>query len=334
MNLLGAEVLLRQVPATLRAGLDAGHYRVYGSILRSTSNGRIVGHLQETSALTSILAKGPLGGLELVGQAVSMVQNEQIKSAIETVKTLQVAGLALGAVSIGVSIAGTAILARRIDQVEQKVDGLMPHLEALARGIETLRRDRIEEDVTRLKTLADQIDECWLLDLAQAEWRALARDAHFLAGSFARRAGELNEQGGEDRLASEPFTEAFALAASLRITARLAAGDDEAARVAAVEQANTLDSLSQPLRLSRMVLEAARHFADCAGTPIWNQRLEETVAHLRPSLDHSRQRQIVAAGTALTLQALAEEGISGRDWLATARGEHTSPVLFLSAGGS
>lgn len=332
MSFFPSDILLRQVPAALKAGFKSGDYRIYGSIIRSTSKRRIVGHLQETSALTSLLAKGPFAFGDLAAQGVILIQNEQIKSAIETVRSLQAAGLALSAVSIGVSVAGTAILAHRIGQVEQKVDALIPRLEELARGIEVLRRERIAEDFTRLRTLADQIDECWLLEYAQPEWRSLAREAHFLSSSFARRAGELIEQGGVDFLNSEPFTDAFALAASLRVTARLAAGDDEAARAAASERADCLVDLGRPLKLPSLVLQTMRNFVDCAGSPAWNERLEQTVADFQPSLEIARHREVDAAATVLTLEALAEQGISGRDWLAAARSEITSPLLFLRSG--
>ena len=109
---------------------------------------------------------------------------------------------------------------------------ILPFRDALVRGVDSLRRERIAEDFTRLRTLADLLDECWLLAGAAAEWRAIARDAHFLADSFERRTRELFETLRSDRLAGEPFTEGFARASSLRITARLAAGDDEAARKA------------------------------------------------------------------------------------------------------
>lgn len=329
MSPLLDSILLRQIPDHLAAGVSSGDYKVYGSIIRSVSQGGIVGHLQETSALSSMLGKGVFGLPELAGQAVSIVQNEQIKAAVSVVQSLQLANLAVGVATIGVSVAGTALLALQIRRVEAKVDELLPQLDALVRGVDSLRRERIAEDFTRLRTLADLLDECWLLAGAAAEWRAIARDAHFLADSFERRTRELFETMRSDRLAGEPFTEGFALASSLRITARLAAGDDEAARKAAESRVEILRALGTGVQLAPLVLQSMSTVSESAGTEQWRDQLDRQTDQLRPLVVAARHREISAAATNLTLDEIHRQGIAGRDWLDAARSEHENPLLFL-----
>ena len=210
MIALSSGTLLREVPRHLLAHVASGQYQVYGSIIRSSNSGKIVGHLQETSRFVSLLSSGSLVLPQAAFGAISVVQNEQIKNAVAVVQSLQIANLALSGLSIGVSIAGTAILARRIAHVEQMVETILPELTAVRREIEGLRIARISEDFTRLRTLADQIEEAWLPSATEADWRTIAQEAHFLADSFERRARDASD--ASNAFAAEPFVDAFVLA--------------------------------------------------------------------------------------------------------------------------
>ncbi len=325
--MLLAQTVMRDIPSHFLAGVATGEYRVAGSVIQSVASGRIVGHLQETSALSSLLGNGlGLGPLEMAMQTVEVVQNEQIKAAVAVVQSLQVANLALTGLSIGVSVAGTALLARRIARVEGKVDAILPELAKMMRGIETLRAERIEEDFTRLRTLTDQVQEAWLPSATQGDWIAIARESHVLADNFERRARNLGEGG--DSLHGEPFVDAFAMASGLRVTARLAAGQDDMARQASVVRAEALYALGEPIQLGRLAL-ASMGTGGEAGAPHWQERIDRRVEELRPVVGAAREREMSAAGSAETLEELARQGIAGRDWLEAARSEQSSPVLFL-----
>jgi len=323
-----ANVLLREVPAELLAGVGTGDYQVFGSIIRSTTSGRIVGHLQETSALSNLVAQGPLAPLSLVGDAVSAVQNEQIKAAIGVVQSLQVANLALGAAAIGVSVAGTGILMRKLSLVETKIDALQPALARLSADIRELRQERIAEELTRLSTLLAQLEECWNLSQPEIEWRAIAREAHFLADNFKRRALEVQREGN-DPLAALPFLDAFALASMTRVSSRMASDDMLAAFEAANGSATELVEMGRGIQLAPLVLERALRSNEAMGTADWTAQIDEIEADLRPQIDLLRQREAAAASSVLTLDHLRSAGISGREWLEAARSEKQSPLLYL-----
>jgi hypothetical protein len=320
--------LLREIPERLLAGVQSGDYRVYGSVIRSVSSGRFVGHLQETSALSPLLGSTPAGLPLAAIEAVGVVQNEQIKGALAVVQSLQTAGLALEAVSIGVSIAGTAVLAQKIGRVERKVDEILPTLALLAQGIEGLRSERIAEDFTRLRTLAEQVEEAWLPSATNAEWTAIARESHFLADSFERRARDLGRPS--DQLSSEPFADAYSLASGLRVTARLAAGQDDMARHAASARTQTLVELGRSVHLGRLALANLPDKA-IAGTPQWQDQLDRRLDDFSSAVAWTRERELAAAATSETLDELAKQEISGRDWLLASRSEDKTPLLFLPA---
>lgn len=327
-----SQMFLREIPAHLVAGINRGDYQVFGSVIKSATSGQILGHLQETSALTSILSKtipGLSTAVEMGAQAVTIAQNEQIKSALSFVQSLQLANLAVGAASIGVSVAGTALLSAQIRQLETKLDGILPELQVIARGVEQLRNDRIAEDFTRLKVLAGQVDECWILANANSEWRAIARDADFLAGSFARRAQEALGQPTSGPDSAEALVDAYSLSSSLRVTARMASDDLDAAYHAACERVHTLLAISACVSVSTTALTFAAVPHEKVGRSEWAVELDHNADQIKASVHRSQARAEAAAATAETIETLSLRKISGREWLEAAREEAVSPTLFL-----
>lgn len=333
------EILLRQVPEHLLSGVQSGELRVYGSIIRSLTSGQIVGHLQETSGLAQAAsavwgtsAGLPLPGVGLavqaVGQGVSIVQNEQIKAAINVVQNLQMANIALGAVGIGVSVVGFAIVVKKIAGMETKIDRMGERLDQIGRTVEALRQNRIAEDFNRLRTAAEQMEEGWLLADPLYQWRQVALEAHAVANTFESRVNELLESRSDlDTL--DPFLDAFALASATRVSARMAAGEDLAARRAAEDGAQTLASFGRHLRLSDAALKRVEREGVAPATKAWGESLTASANVLRDSFAAARRRETAAAATVLTILELEKQGISGRSWLDAARAEDTSPLICL-----
>ncbi|WP_188641087.1 hypothetical protein [Blastomonas marina] len=263
-----------------------------------------------------------------LADAVTAVQNEQIKAAVEVVKSLQLANLALSAASIGVSVAGTGALLHKLSDVERKVDELQPLLEVLSRNIRDLRQERIEEDFTRLSTLLAQLEECWSLSQPEMEWRAIAREAHFLAENFKRRLQETKKEGA-DPLAVMPFLDAFGLASMVRVTSRMACDDTGAALEAAKASASDLIAMGREIQLAPLVLARVRQSTDAMGTPAWTKAIEETETELQAPIGVLRQQEAAAASRALTIEHLRSLNVSGRQWLEAARVEERFPVVYF-----
>ncbi len=223
------EILLREVPETLLAGVQTGEFRIYGSIIRSVRTGRIAGHLQETSGLTSLASQlltspatlplqGVGLGVDLLGHAATYVQNEQIKTAIGVLHNLQLGNAALGAAGIGVSVAGFAVLSAKIDRVETKLDSLSQRVDAIGRAVEHMLREKIADDFIRLRTATEQMDEGWHLSDAFQHWRHVANEAHALVNIFERRIYQMLDDDRSDTQAVEPMQEAMAMAIAMRVS--------------------------------------------------------------------------------------------------------------------
>lgn len=327
-------VLLREVPDALTAALSTGELKVHGSVIRSISTGRIVGHLQETSLLHKLsgLLRGaaglPLPGLNLAGQTISIVQNEQIKRAVAVVHRMQLANLAVGAVGIGVSVAGTAALWLKIDTIEKQVAALAGTLDHILSAVEALRRDRIADDLARLRAVTEQMNEAWLLSDPIGQWNAVARDAHLLGAVFERRLAAIVEADERDPALAEPMLAALAIATATRISARLAGGSTSAAREAASAGAETMDNFMEHFSLASAILKRTKADTAEAGSMPWSMAVKEHGAAMASLLDEQRNRVTALASGGLTIAELERQGIDGREWLRAAR-EEDIPFLFL-----
>lgn len=332
----GAGILLRSVPEALIAGVNSGDYQVYGSVIRSLTSGRIVGHLQETDALTRVtghLVRGPLSApgaaLDLLGQGVSIAQNEQIKAAIASMQSLQIGMTALQVASIGISVAGFAVLSRRIDALAGKMDAVLAGLDRIGASIELLREERIRADLADLRTLAERYNEAWLLSDPTPQWHSVDAGAHRLASQFRERIHGLLDGPGTPINELEPFLAAWQLATDLRISSRLAAGEEAAARSAARDIQIELDGISDTLSPSEIAVH--RTGIENAASSRWARALDEHVDGLRPFFDRLEARQIATDTRMLTLTELETQKISGRAWLEAARLTEDQPLIFLNA---
>lgn len=330
-------MFVRGVPAHLAAGLNDGTLKLFGSIIRNASNGQIAGFLQETGVgQYAALAMGNPGlavgkaALDLGLKVTTVVQNEQIKRAVATLHNLQLGSLALGVAGIGVSVVGFAVMSAKIEGVRRQVDGLGERIDTLARSVELLRQEVIATDFDRLRTVVEQVDEGFVVTDPAAQWRDAAMAAHELANRFERRAKEvLGDKPVFDTV--EPFAAAHALASAVRVSARLAAGDEAAARIAADGAAKTARDLTGNFGIADLASQTLLASGVEAGTAGYARAIEAAHTAAAPVIATARAREAAALSTPLTLAELERRGIAGRGWLEAARAESEEPVLLLEA---
>ncbi|MCY4541035.1 MAG: hypothetical protein OXB95_01370 [Rhodobacteraceae bacterium] len=135
-----------EVPNQYIHQLNAGSLERFGPLLKDTATGQIVAHLQETGALKSFLgAAGHLSPVNAGFGIANTIQNEQIKSRLTDIsgkldvmtgtlgqlKALQIVNLLLSLVGIGVTVACTVYISRRLSEIDQKLDGLLAAIEQI-----------------------------------------------------------------------------------------------------------------------------------------------------------------------------------------------------------
>lgn len=343
------------VPEALRGEFSAGTVYRVGALLFRHGQAGIIGHVQETAAAqqaasmllkgvvphigsaAGVVAGGPPGvvlgavtkAAQFGMQGVAIAQNEQIKAAVATLQTLQLATLAVSAVGIGVSVAGFAILSQKIGRISDQVAVLDAKLDKMARSIDELRRDQMHEDFDRLRTACEQMDEAWHLGDPEPQWRSAAQELHGLQNRFSRRIRRIVLESDEIDTA-EPFVEAFALAGANRTACRLAAGDTEAAYRASKTFADEFSEITEPIGAVSLLTARLREEGVSPGDTHYALHAERARSDAEVTAALFRERDAIASSTPITLRRLEQVGIPGRRWLEQARHETREPLMFLA----
>lgn len=268
------------------------------------------------------------GKIDGIGNNVDTVRN-----GVNTLNDLGIANLVMGATGIGVSMAGFAVISAKIDGVRRAVDGVAELIHALSAQIEEVRRDMIEADFALLKTIAEQMDEAWLLsDTSRAErqWHDAAREAHRLQNRFAGRAENLLA-GPDGYLPADPMLDAFALASGVRFSALAACNETAASTEAARDASRTLQNLTGRIGLADLAQHEVQSASIEPGSQAYSLALTQASADARPIAKKLRDREAALATRPAPLLAIEEKGITPRDWLRRAYEEPDAPVLFMPA---
>jgi hypothetical protein len=163
--------------AVLRAGLATGDLIRYGAIIKDSTTGQIVGHLKETGLMESVLssffgapqtllkAANPLSFVaDMGGHAANFHQIRAVGKSVEEVKAL-VEGLQLATniaafssvASLGVSAAGFAYTANKLNAIEGKLDDLASGVAVIKSTLDTLSINWSAMTEARFRAAADAL---------------------------------------------------------------------------------------------------------------------------------------------------------------------------------
>lgn len=270
------------------------------------------------------------GKLDQAGKSL-----DTIERGVRSLHDLGVANLAVSASGIGVSVAGFAMLAAKIEGLKQAVQKVAGQLIEVDRSLDKISQDAIDADLVELRALAKGLDEGWqLTDASRAaqQWHAIAQKALSLQTRFEWRAGRLLAAGPAHYALADPMIDAIAFASGLRVAALAACDEGAAAIDAAGDGARAVERLTGGIGLADLVAGALENSGALPGSDAWTLALSEANEAARPVLRRIREREAAVATRAAPLAALAERGLSTRDWLATARAEKDAPLLVMLIG--
>ena len=195
-----------------------------------------------------------------------------------------------------------------------------------------IRREAIEADFSALKTIAEQMDEAWILSdstRAERQWHDAAREAHRLQNRFASRAENLLA-GPDGYIPSDPMLDAFALASGIRFSALAACNETAAGAEAARDASRTLQNLTGRIGLADLARHRVISAAVEPGSQAWALALAEASEKARPVARKLRDREAALATRPAPLLALEDQGVAPREWLRQAHDETEVPVLFMT----
>ncbi|MFO1143308.1 MAG: hypothetical protein U1E59_13140 [Amaricoccus sp.] len=322
--------VLYKVPEYLLSAYDSGEVIRYGAILKNVADGRIIAHMQETGLGQSLAStavgqiQGLTGGLSPLGFATGAVQvwqNEQIKQALGVLQQLQVANLALSAVGIGISAAGFAVTAVKLDRIKSGIEKVAGAVGRVGRSVDELREDQLDRELAHLRAACRQVDEAWLLRDPERQWQDAARSLHEHQEAFQAAAVRQRDRSGPSDDLFALLVEAWLLAAGTRIAARLSGDEMGAALAASREAAGSVRALTSmiddtdflPADALRAGDAEARRRLAVAGERVQAFRDREDMVETRPHL----------------IRHLIDRGISGRAHLEAARRETRTTALLL-----
>ncbi len=363
--------LLKQASGELLELIKTGKVGPLGSILRNRVTGQVVGYAQETKAMAALaLAANPptavLGAgyyavamthtvfdtnrtahrIELSEQKLQVTADRieskvdglgdklgRAQTSLDTLSDLGLANLAMSAAGIGISVAGFAVMSAKIDGVRHAIAGVASSIDAISAQVAEFGQDLIEADFVVLKTLAQQMDEGWLLtdsNRAERQWHDVARGAHQMQNRFASRASNLLG-GPSPYLSADPMLDAYALASGLRVAAYAACNEIAAAREAGAEGARGLDQLTGNIGLADLVRKRLEVDAIAPGSNDWAVAQAQASEDLRPVVRKMREREAALVTRTAPLVAVEARGLRPHDWLRAAHEEQEFPVLLLLA---
>ncbi len=230
--------------------------------------------------------------------------------------------------TLGVSIVGFAVIANKIERVECQLHDLLSRQDELRAKVGEILDDRMTEDLVRLRTAAQQMEESWTLQNPDAQLDRVANEGHLLGNRFYEKARTtLLEAPGAMETAA-PLLEAFSLASNVRVAARIAADEVEAAEGAAAAVTSQFEALIDASNATCPPIILKNADPDLEGLP------DKFVSDFTARRDIARKLRLAGEameGSQGIASLLLKKGVSGRRYLAEARAEKSAPVLLLNA---
>jgi hypothetical protein len=189
-----------EIPAQILGKLATGEAIRYGTLLKDSVTGQILGHVQETGVAQSILSSVVSGGgnpiatvagvgADLVNAGASIyagVQVAKLKAMMETLQSLQVATLGISLVGVGISVAGFYYMHKRFNKLEDRMDRLTETIQA---GFQEQRQNDLRSQMARTKGYMQRAQHAQKLFDPRPEYSnvaaALADQAAYFEGEIA-----------------------------------------------------------------------------------------------------------------------------------------------------
>ena len=169
------------VPAKFLAGLSTGDIIRFGTILKDSGTGQILGHVQESGmaqAALSLVTSGAPSPLSLVSGAINTgsglytaVQVSQLKAMMGALQSLQIATLGVSLVGVGVSVAGFLYMRKRFNLLDGRIDQL---IDAVNLGFESQQKAMLRQYMSRTKGLVQRAEQARSLSDPRSEYSEVA----------------------------------------------------------------------------------------------------------------------------------------------------------------
>lgn len=235
-----------EIPQNFLTQVASNQIQRFGSILKDTTTGKIVAHLQETGATQNIVSKLggdillnpfaiPLKTIEISSNIIGNYQihrlDKKIEQTLELLKglqTAQYANIALAGLGLGVSVAMFAYTKKRMDKQDMRLSNIQSSINLL---VDQQRRIELERLETDLQAQLDLAEEAWLhADGGQRAWTRVADKLNDMVYKYPKHiTKELEIQIIEDESLLLYLLERYRVLAATRIECLVLTGELQAA---------------------------------------------------------------------------------------------------------
>jgi len=132
-----------QTPEQFRSRIYNGELVRYGAILKDAASGQIVGHLKEAGQFGKTLSQLPMSPFGFVGEGANLISNtaqninlSKIQQAMEVLRVSSSIGAVASVASMGVSVAGFAVVIKRLERVESKLDSVAGEIQSIRKVLD------------------------------------------------------------------------------------------------------------------------------------------------------------------------------------------------------
>ena len=315
------------VPARYIAGIEQGSLTRIGALIKDTTSGQIVAHVQETGVLSNLAHSGlcsALSPLTAISSVGSNVQLAQLKSMVEGLQVLQFANLGATVAGLGISCVGFAVMNRRIRKLQERLDGVAG---SILHAIDEMRASQFREHLAQVNFA---VEEGGLLEAnggGELEWHSVSQT---LGRESQYYLGEVRYQLSRNEFAQGAFEECLELAC-LAFKARLQTlfhmGRLDLALGAAQKMSHEFNSVLDPVSpigLAKKLPAKDPLFAE--------QDLRRNLVGTRVLIQSVRDTQDCLASIPELVQTLMQRKISGSEYLRAAKTNVDEPLLMLAVG--
>jgi len=173
-----------ELPLKFLPGLASGEIIRYGTILKHSGTGQILGHLQESGVAQTLLSHA-LSSVTSVTSPISLastvlnagvsvytaVQVRQLKAMMETLQAFQIATLGISLIGVGVSVGGFLYMRKRFNNLDSRLDRL---LDTVKTGFENLEKSGVRQQMSRTKSLVQRAELARTLIDSSKEYKEVA----------------------------------------------------------------------------------------------------------------------------------------------------------------
>ena len=311
-----------QVPAEFLAKLAVGSVERHGALLKDAASGRIVAHLQETGAFRGAVERGlglamdtasaPLSGGTGI---VSVIQNEQmrrklvgIENMLGNVQALQIGSLAVGVAGIGVTVATSVMLMRKMEGLKVAMAEIGDKVDAVAAAVHEIN---LERTFSKAATALQRLDEAEDRRNPEGAVAEAEKDLHSSFDEFGHAATRAAGWQDFDPDLYETLLKSLSLTAAAQAKALLTLGEPKVLARRATYQSKKMADLSMALPRDRL--------AGLTGD-------DGRAAHLS---DLGRELRASCASTVALTETLHLKSVDSRAYLAEAREREDEPLLVL-----